>query len=219
MIAAMFDRIAPTYDALNRVLSLGIDRRWRRRAIAALGPLEGRWILDVCAGTLDLTRLAEEGGAKVVAVDFARAMLERGRSKVRRARLVCADALRMPFYDRSFDGARCGFGLRNLPDPEAGLAEMRRVLAPGARLVVLDFFRPDRAAARAVQTLYNRRVLPLVGGALSGDRSAYEYLAASIERFATVGEAREMMTRAGLVNVRSESLTLGVAALLIGEAP
>jgi ubiquinone/menaquinone biosynthesis methyltransferase len=146
-------------------------------------------------------------------------MLERGRSKVKRARLICADALRMPFLDRSFDGALCGFGLRNLPDPQAGLCEMRRVLSPGAKLVVLDFFRPDGAAARAVQSLYNRRVLPLVGGALSGDRSAYEYLAASIERFASVEEARAMMTQAGFARVRSESLTMGVAALLIGEAP
>jgi len=216
-IAEMFDGIAPTYDALNRVLSLGIDRRWRRRAVAALGPLDGKWILDVCAGTLDLSRLCEREGAKVVSVDFARAMLERGRGKLRRARLVCADALRMPFLDGSFDGALCGFGLRNLPDPAAGLREMRRVLAPGARLAVLDFFRPA-GAARVIQSLYNRRFVPLVGGALSGDRAAYDYLAQSIERFASVEEAEAMMRAAGFLNTRSNLLTFGVAALLVGEA-
>jgi ubiquinone/menaquinone biosynthesis methyltransferase len=217
-IAQMFDGIAPTYDALNRVLSLGIDQRWRRRAVDAIAPLAGKWILDVCAGTLDLSRLCEREGANVVAVDFARAMLERGRGKLRKPRLVCADALRMPFLDGSFDGALCGFGLRNLPDPAAGLREMRRVLASGAKLAVLDFFRPA-GAARVIQSLYNRRLVPLVGGALSGDRAAYAYLAKSIERFASVEEAMQMMRDAGFVRVRSESLTLGVAALLVGEAP
>ena len=218
MIAEMFNDIAPTYDALNRVLSLGIDQRWRRRAVDAIAPLDGKWILDVCAGTLDLSRLCERAGAKVVAVDFARAMMERGRGKLRTPRLVCADALRMPFLDGSFDGALCGFGLRNLPDPAAGLREMRRVLAPGAKLAVLDFFRPA-GVARAIQSLYNRRVLPLVGGALSGDFEAYAYLARSIERFVSIEEAMQMMRDCGFVRVRSERLTFGVAALLVGDAP
>jgi ubiquinone/menaquinone biosynthesis methyltransferase len=124
----------------------------------------------------------------------------------------------MPFPAGGFDGALCGFGLRNLPDPRAGLREMHRVLRPGAKLVVLDFFRPEAVLTRAVQALYNRRLLPMVGGAISGRRSAYQYLAASIERFASVAEARALMEQAGFVHVRSEPLTLGMAALLIGEA-
>jgi ubiquinone/menaquinone biosynthesis methyltransferase len=215
----LFDQIAPSYDALNRILSLGSDRRWRRRAIEMLGPLDGKWLLDVCAGTLDLSQLGEQAGARVVAVDFARAMLERGRPKLKSASVLCADAMRLPFLDGTFDAVVCGFGLRNLPHARHGLAEMHRVLATGGRLVVLDFFRPERAATRAIQTLYNRRVLPLVGGALSGDRAAYEYLARSIERFASVEEARAMFTEAGFSFVRSEELTLGVAAIVVGDKP
>lgn len=213
-VQRMFDGIAPTYDALNRVLSLGIDQRWRRRAVARLGDVRGRPVLDVCAGTLDLTQLAEAAGARVVASDFAQAMLVRGRGKAR-AHRVRADALRLPFADGSFDGALCGFGLRNLDDPAAGLREMRRVLREGGRLVVLDFFRPRRMVTRAVQALYNRQVLPLVGGLISGDRSAYAYLARSIERFATREEVEALARAAGFSRVEGEDLTAGVAGLVV----
>jgi ubiquinone/menaquinone biosynthesis methyltransferase len=217
-VNGMFDRIAPTYDALNRVLSLGIDQSWRRRAVLALGELRGRAVLDLCAGTLDLSRLAQARGAEVVASDFAQHMLERGRAKLKTSiPLIRADAQRLPFADGVFSGALCGFGLRNLDDPLAGLREMRRVLAPGGRLVVLDFFRPRRALTRAVQVIYNRKVLPLVGGLISGDASAYRYLARSIERFATREEAETLARQAGFDNVRGIDLTVGVAALLIAE--
>jgi ubiquinone/menaquinone biosynthesis methyltransferase len=214
----MFDHIAPTYDALNRVLSLGIDQAWRKRAVAALGPIAGRRVLDVCAGTLDLARLAQQAGAEVTASDFAQAMLDRGRAKVAPGtELVRADAMHLPFADGSFAGALNGFGLRNLDDPLAGLREARRVLAPGARLVVLDFFRPRRAVTRAVQLLYNRRVLPWVGGLVSGDRDAYRYLAASIDRFATRQEVEAMARAAGFDRVWGEDLTAGISALVICE--
>lgn len=217
-VNGMFDRIAPTYDALNRVLSLGIDQSWRRRAVRELGPVASQPVLDLCAGTLDLTRIAQAAGAQVVASDFAQAMLERGRDKLGSAiPLVRADAQKLPFSDASFAGVLCGFGLRNLDDPLAGLREMRRVLRPGGRLVVLDFFRPRRALTRAVQVIYNRRVLPLVGGMISGDASAYRYLARSIERFSTLEEAEAIALHAGFDRVRGIDLTVGVAALLIGE--
>src|SRR6185295_10514585 len=162
------------------------DQSWRKKAVRAL---EGASpTLDLCAGTLDLTECAQAAGARVVASDFSRNMLVRGKNKVR-APLVQADAMKLPFADGAFAGVLCGFGLRNLPDPLAGLREMRRV-AP--RLVVLDFFRPRRAVTRLVQNLYNNRVLPLVGGMVSGDRAAYRYLADSIERFATLEEACEL---------------------------
>jgi ubiquinone/menaquinone biosynthesis methyltransferase len=215
-VRGMFDGIAPTYDALNRVLSLGIDQSWRKKAVRALGDVRGRAVLDSCAGTLDLSEWAERAGARVVASDFSANMLHRGKNKTR-AGLVQADSMRLPFADGAFAGALCGFGLRNLPDPAAGLREARRVLQPGARLVVLDFFRPRRAVTRAVQALYNRRVLPFVGGLFSGDRSAYEYLASSIERFATREEVESLARAAGFSSVHGEDLTAGIAALVVAQ--
>lgn len=215
-VQEMFDRIAPTYDTLNRVLSLGIDRDWRRRAIAALGPVAGRRVVDVCAGTLDLSALAQAAGAEVIATDFSHAMLLRGRKKARLP-LLRADALSLPFAEASFAGALCGFGLRNLPDARAGLAELRRVLAPGGRCVVLDFFRPERAVTRAVQALYNRRVLPLVGGVLSGDAGAYRYLASSIDAFARRDEVEAMCRDVGFRQVYGTELTLGIASLVVAQ--
>jgi ubiquinone/menaquinone biosynthesis methyltransferase len=215
-VQQMFDGIAPTYDTLNRVLSLGIDQSWRRRAIAALGDVRGRKVLDVCAGTLDLSALAVAAGAEVTASDFSHAMLASGRGKVR-APVVRADALALPFADAAFDGVVCGFGLRNLDDTRAGLAEMRRVVRAGGRCVVLDFFRPRRAVTRAVQALYNQRVLPLVGGMVSGDRSAYRYLADSIDRFATRGDVEELCREVGFTHARSEDLTLGIASMVVAS--
>jgi ubiquinone/menaquinone biosynthesis methyltransferase len=211
-IKQMFDGIAPTYDTLNRVLSLGIDQSWRRKAVAALGG--ANVILDICAGTLDLSECAEKSGSRVVASDFSSLMLRRGKSKVR-APLIQADAMKLPFADQSFDGALCGFGLRNLDDPLAGLREARRVLKRGGRFVVLDFFRPRRAITRVIQNLYNKRILPLVGGAFSGDRSAYEYLANSIEKFATREEVEALALRAGFAESHGEDLTAGIAALVV----
>lgn len=215
-VQQMFDGIAPTYDALNRVLSLGIDQSWRRRAVAALGDIHGRRVLDVCAGTLDLSLGAVDAGAEVVATDFSHAMLSSGRAKVL-IPLVRADALALPFADGSFEGVVCGFGLRNLDDARAGLAEMKRVLRPGGRCVVLDFFRPRRTITRAVQLVYNRQVLPLVGGVVSGDRSAYRYLAHSIERFASRGEVERMCRDLGFASARGEELTLGIAGLVVAQ--
>jgi ubiquinone/menaquinone biosynthesis methyltransferase len=215
-VQRMFDGIAPTYDALNRLLSFGIDRSWRRRAVAALGEVAGRRVVDVCAGTLDLSREAERAGARVIATDFAQAMLERGAGKAS-ARRVRADALRMPFASGAFDGALCGFGLRNLDDPRQGLVELHRLLAPGARLVVLDFFRPRRAVARAVQAVYNRHLLPRLGGAISGDRAAYAYLARSIERFAAREEVEALARAVGFARVSGVDLSGGIASLVIAE--
>ena len=218
-VQQMFDGIAPTYDTLNRVLSLGIDQSWRKKAIAALGggaSLAGRRVLDVCAGTLDLASIAARAGAEVIATDFSHAMLASGRGKVP-VPVVRADALALPFGDAQFDGVVCGFGLRNLDDTRAGLAEMRRVLKPGGRAVVLDFFRPRRAVTRAVQALYNQRVLPLVGGIVSGDRSAYRYLADSIERFATRGDVEAMCREVGFGAASSEDLTLGIASMVVAR--
>jgi ubiquinone/menaquinone biosynthesis methyltransferase len=213
-VREMFDGIAPTYDTLNRVLSLGIDQSWRKKAVKALGAVEGKMLLDVCAGTLDLSQCAEAAGARVVASDFSVKMLQRGKKKLHTP-LVQADALKLPFPAGAFAGALCGFGLRNLIDPLIGLREMRRVLAPGSRLVVLDFFRPRRTVTRLVQSLYNQRVLPFLGGVVSGDRGAYQYLASSIAKFSTLEEAQILALEAGFANARGEDLTAGIAALLV----
>jgi demethylmenaquinone methyltransferase / 2-methoxy-6-polyprenyl-1,4-benzoquinol methylase len=215
-VQQMFDGIAPTYDTLNRVLSLGIDQSWRRRAVAALGHIYGRRVLDVCAGTLDLSLLAFDAGAEVVATDFSHAMLASGRGKVL-VPVVRADALSLPFDDGSFDGVICGFGLRNLDDAARGLSEMRRVLKRGGRAVVLDFFRPRRTVTRLVQALYNQRVLPLVGGLVSGDCVAYRYLADSIERFATRSDVERLCREVGFSAARGEDLTLGIASMVVAR--
>lgn len=214
----MFDAIAPTYDTLNRVLSLGIDQSWRRKAVKLLGDVRDAWVLDACAGTLDLSQIAvADAGARVIAADFSQGMLLRGRHKTT-AEVIRADAMRLPFADGTFAGALCGFGLRNLPDARAGLAELRRVLRPGARLVILEFFRPRRALTRVVQALYNQRVLPLVGGAISGDRGAYRYLASSIARFHTRQEVEAFARDVGFAEASGEDLTAGVASLLVARA-
>ena len=215
-VQQMFNRIAPTYDTLNRVLSLGIDRDWRTKAVRALGDISGRRVLDVCAGTLDLSLMAFDAGAEVIATDFSHAMLVRGRGKVL-VPIVRADALQLPFSDESFAGVVCGFGLRNLPDARAGLDEMRRVTKRGGRVVILDFFRPHRVVTRAVQAIYNRRVLPLVGGVLSGDVCAYKYLASSIEQFASRGEIEATCRELGFRQVDGTDLTLGVASLVVAK--
>jgi ubiquinone/menaquinone biosynthesis methyltransferase len=217
-VQKMFDTIAPTYDALNRVLSLGIDQSWRRKAVRLLGDVRGQWVLDACAGTLDLAQLAvAQAGARVVAADFSQAMLLRGRHKTA-AEVIRADAMCLPFADDTFAGALCGFGLRNLPDARAGLGELHRVLRPGATLVILEFFRPRRALTRMVQTLYNQRVLPLVGGVISGEASAYRYLADSIARFHTLNEVERLALDVGFAEARGQDLTAGVASLLVARA-
>jgi ubiquinone/menaquinone biosynthesis methyltransferase len=217
----MFERIAPTYDALNHVLSAGIDRRWRARAIAeactaAPGPL-----LDLCAGTMDLTAIlcAVRPQDRVVAVDFSPAMLEAGKRKAPRAEVVVADAAALPFSDETFAAVVCGFGMRNLADPTRGAAEVRRVLRPGGVFVTLELFRPTRLATRAFHGAYARFVLPAVGGLLSGDRGAYRYLARSMAGFYSRGEYERALEAVGFTAVRGVDLTLGVASIVRGQVP
>jgi demethylmenaquinone methyltransferase/2-methoxy-6-polyprenyl-1,4-benzoquinol methylase len=175
-------------------------------------------VLDACAGTLDLSQIAvEQAGARVIAADFSQGMLLRGRHKTA-AELIRADALRLPFADGTFAGALCGFGLRNLPDTRAGLAELRRVLRPGAPLVILEFFRPRRALTRVVQALYNQRVLPLVGSMISGEGSAYRYLVESIARFHTLPEVEAFAREVGFAAATGQDLTMGVASLMVARA-
>lgn len=220
-VRGMFARIAPTYDRLNELLSFGVDARWRRRAIDALADLPDGPTLDLCAGTMDLSRLLVQAfpERRVVASDFAAEMLERGRWKAPRAERVVADALDLPFATGTFAAVVCAFGVRNLADPAAGAREALRVLRPGGRLVVLEFFRPVSLLPRAFHAAYGDVVLPRVGGWMSGDREAYAYLSRSMKAFLSRREYEEALTAAGFVAVRGEELTLGVASLVCAEKP
>ncbi len=216
----MFGRIAPTYDLVNRVLSGGLDAAWRRRAVRALHRAPGGAVLDLCAGTMDLSErvAAELPSARLVAADFSAEMLERGRRKAPRAEVVVADAHALPFADGEFAAVVCGFGIRNLSDPSRAVREVRRVLAPRGVFVTLEFFRPEAIGAWALHRALSSW-LPAVGGVVSGDREAYAYLAGSIERFHSRRDYEAELARAGFARVRGEDLTLGVASLVTAEVP
>lgn len=227
-IRRMFGDVAPRYDLLNHLLSLQIDRRWRRRAAAAGVRPGDRRVLDLACGTGDLAlacaRRLTPGGL-VVGLDFARPMLSLFRTKL--ARTVCresritaveGDCLALPFRDALFDVVTIAFGLRNLDNPEAGLREMVRAARPGGRVVVLDFCPPTRACLRRrAFDWYFGRVLPRIGALVSRHPDAYRYLPESVGRFPPRERLEEMMRRAGLRVVVSEDLTGGIATLLIGE--
>jgi ubiquinone/menaquinone biosynthesis methyltransferase len=217
----MFERIAPTYDLLNGLLSAGIDRRWRARAIrdAALAPPGAA--LDLCAGTMDLTALLAKArpGQRVVAVDFSPAMLHAGKYKAPGVEIVVADATDLPFDDASFSLVTCGFGMRNLGDTALGAREILRVLRPGGLFVTLELFRPESLATRAFHLAYARAVLPAVGGLVSGDRSAYRYLARSMAGFLSREEYERELVDVGFHDVSGADLTLGIASVVRARAP
>ena len=219
-VRGMFDRIAPSYDLLNRVMTLRVDQRWRRRLVGELGLRGGERLLDLCAGTMDVAALARRAapGATVVGADFSLPMLARGVAKTGLP-ASGADALRLPFRDRSFDAVTVTFGLRNLDDWRAGLAEIARVLRPGGRLGVLEFFRAESAGSRAVHGLYNRLVLPVLGRFLSPDPQAYRYLVESMERFASLPEFLDGARRSGFASARAETLFPGVCGLVLAGRP
>jgi len=214
-VRAMFDRIAPSYDLLNRVMTLRVDQAWRRRLLSALRPREGEAMLDLCAGTMDVADLARRRapGLRVVGADFSFQMLHRGVEKTRLP-AAQADALALPFRAASFDLAAVTFGMRNLDSWEAGLRELARALRPGGRLGVLEFFRSESAGSRLVHGAYNRLALPVLGRILSPDPEAYRYLVASMERFASRAEFEDGARRLGFRDVRGETLFPGVCGLV-----
>jgi demethylmenaquinone methyltransferase / 2-methoxy-6-polyprenyl-1,4-benzoquinol methylase len=220
-VRQMFDRISPTYDKLNHLLSFGIDRRWRARTLAVLADTvtqSGPWI-DSCAGTLDLAAAIQQRwpAQSLVAVDFARDMLIAGGAKLRPpAQTLVCDAARLPFAAESFAAMSCGFGIRNLADPRQAISEALRVLKPGGSFVVLEFFRPMRLLSRLFHAFYGQTVLPLVGRIVSGDAEAYSYLARSMRGFWSRAEFEQQLSAAGFRQVRGVDLTLGVASIVWG---
>jgi ubiquinone/menaquinone biosynthesis methyltransferase len=214
-VRAMFDRVAPSYDLLNRVMTLRIDQRWRARLLAALRPAAGEALLDLCAGTMDVAALARRRvpGLRIVGADFSYGMLRRGVEKTGLP-AAQADAQALPFTGGAFDLATVTFGMRNLERYEQGLAELARVLRPGGRLGILEFFRPETAGSRFVHQAYNRAVLPVLGRLLSPDPGAYRYLVESMERFVTRPAFEVAAARAGFRAVRGEALFPGVCGLV-----
>lgn len=218
----MFAEIAPQYDLLNRSLSLGIDRSWRRSTLRRLGLPAGARLLDLCCGTGDLALAFAATGVRVVGADFAGPMLPLARAKAQRAgleaRWLRGDALRLPFAAGSFDAVAVAFGVRNFEDPQAGLAECARVLRPGGRLAVLEFFPMPRGAWSGLFRCYFRRVLPRLARLTRAGRSgAYDYLPQSVEEFVPVERFCDWMSSAGFAQLHQESFTGGVARLVIGE--
>jgi demethylmenaquinone methyltransferase/2-methoxy-6-polyprenyl-1,4-benzoquinol methylase len=217
----VFTAIAPTYDRLNRIISLRFDQGWRRYAIRRLGwerKPDGIY-LDLCAGTLDFgAALACRPGFQgtVAGADFVPAMLRLGRAKAARLVPLAADALELPFPDASFDGAMVGWGVRNLVDLDAGLAEAARVLKPGSRLVILEMTLPPQPLLRRVYTFYFRRVLPLVGRLISKHTTAYSWLPESTFRFPEPPELAHRLEAQGFRDVSFELFMGGVCALHVG---
>ena len=216
--ARCFSAVAPRYDLMNDLLSLGLHRLWKRAAIERTGLRPGQRALDVAAGTGDLARLlVRRLGAEVVLVDPASDMLRRGREALLNegilARCVCAAAERLPFPDASFDAVTVGFGLRNFTDRQAGLGEMARCLRPGGRLVILEFSQPPDALLRRLYDSYSFGLMPRLGEWVAGQGAAYRYLAESIRVHPSRGELAEMMQGAGLERCRWSDMAGGIVAV------
>jgi len=212
-VRGMFDRIAPVYDVMNRVMTAGLDRSWRRLAVeAVIQP--GDRVLDACCGTGDLAVAAELEGGLVTGLDFSPRMLERARRKSETVTWIEGDLLALPLEDGSFDAATVGFGVRNVADLEAGLAELQRVLRPGGRLAILEITQP-RGVLRPFFSLWFERIVPLLGKVLPGGK-AYTYLPASVRRFPGAEELAALLERQGFEQVRFRLLGGSIVALHTG---
>jgi len=224
----MFARVSHRYDLANHLLSGNIDRLWRARTVRRLRPILERpdaRVLDVCCGTGDLTLALERCGTRsrpILGSDFCHPMLVAAREKIARrtsrALLFESDALHLPLADASLDLITAAFGFRNLVDYEAGLAEMRRVLRVGGTAAILEFSEPPGPAFRALYHFYSRRILPVIGGALSGHRDAYRYLPESVRKFPRAAQLAEEMRHAGFTQVSFEYSSGGIVALHLGVA-
>lgn len=225
-VAAMFDNISPKYDLLNHLLSLGIDRYWRKRAIRLLQPEKPKYILDIATGTADFAIEALKlNPDKIIGVDISEGMLAFGREKLKkrgldgRIELRTGDSEKLPFADNSFDAVMASFGVRNFENLERGLADMHRVTKPGGMVLVLEFSKPGKFPFKQLYDFYSRRVLPLVGKAVSKDDSAYRYLPESVRAFPDGQQFTAVLDKVGFVQTRSIPLTFGVCSIYTGRKP
>ncbi len=215
LVRDMFDRIAPRYDAMNRLFTVGLDQRWRRATLVAAEVGPGDRVLDLACGTGDLAEQAASLGADVIGLDFAGVMLRQAKHRSVPASFIQGDAAALPFGDASHSVVTCGFALRNFVSLPQVFAELARVLEPGGRIALIDVDRPKSALVRAAHSLYFDRVVPFVGGLLS-DRAAYRYLPESTA-YLPPGDALEAMLReAGFERVERRVLLLGTAQILLG---
>lgn len=219
LVQAMFDRVAPRYDLANSLFSFGQDRHWRRVTARALGRLDGQTVLDVAGGTGALARELTAMGARVVVADLSWNMVSTGARRIGAGVLWCvANGSALPFADASVDVVTIAFGLRNLPDPAAGLAEFRRVVRPGGQLAVLEFSRPVSPLLAAIYQRYLLGAIPAAAKLVTSDPTAYRYLAASIQAWPDQAGLARMITQAGWVRVRWKNLSGGIVALHHGLA-
>lgn len=223
-VAEMFDTISPKYDFLNHLLSAGIDRLWRKKAIRLLAPAEPKKILDVATGTGDFAIEALKlKPHKIVGVDISEGMLAVGREKVKKLgveaviELRRGDSERLPFSDNSFDAIIVSFGVRNFENLEKGLRDMQRVLKPGGTCVVLEFSKPRNALFRAVYNLYFKYITPNIGGFFSRDRAAYSYLPESVQAFPDGADFLRIYEKAGFTQTQCIPLTFGVSSIYLGK--
>ena len=214
-VRSMFDRIAPVYDAMNRLMTAGLDQKWRRATVEAV-VRPGDKVLDSCCGTGDLAVAVAAAGGKVTGVDFSKPMLERARRKAPKIDWIEGDALALPFEDGSFDAATVGFGVRNLSDLGAGLRELRRVLRPSGRVAILEITRPHGLLAPFYRFWFDG-VIPVAGKVLPGG-SAYAYLPASVKRFPDPQGLAKLLDEAGFDDIRWRLFAGGIVALHTGVA-
>ena len=224
-IIKLFDNIAPDYDKLNHILSLNIDKGWRKRAVREIVDTDKPMnVLDVACGTADFTiEIAQKlaPGSKMTGVDISEGMMVIGREKIKKAGLAAelsvADCEALPYQDGTLDRISVGFGVRNFEHLEVGLSEMFRVLAPGGKLVILELSVPSNAFVRWCYKLYFLKILPTIGGLVSGNRGAYEYLPSSVLRFPAPDKFVEMMKSAGFAVVEHTPMTFGICRMYVGK--
>jgi demethylmenaquinone methyltransferase/2-methoxy-6-polyprenyl-1,4-benzoquinol methylase len=223
IIGTMFDRIAPTYDRLNTILSFSLDKAWRREAINLLEIRPGDAVLDIATGTGDLAIPAAQGGGNIIGIDLSRQMLLRAFGKareqglLRRYSVVQGDALSMPFRNETFNSAMVAFGIRNMNDLDAFLAETHRVLSIRGRFSVLEFSLPENSLFRWIYESYLTYVVPIIGGLISGDYDAYRYLRDSVTGFPVPGTLENIMKGQGFRVVGSRSIFWGISHLYLIE--